>query len=51
MALAYERLEEWEEALKQYQEVVKIDPKDIQSHAKIKELEKRVEQLNEERKK
>ncbi len=51
LALGYEKTDNPEEALAQYKKIVEINPNDYKSLAKVKQLEKVVEELNEKRKK
>lgn len=51
LAIAYEKVDNPEEALLAYKKIVELTPNDIKSQLKVKELEKVVEELNEKRKK
>lgn len=51
LALAYQKVDNPEEALIAYKKVVELNPSDIKSQLKVKELQKVVEELNEKRKK
>lgn len=49
--MAYEKVDNPEEALLAYKKIVEMAPNDVKSQMKVKELEKVVAELNEKRKK